>query len=118
MDLTWADPLNNLSKTIGIYRDQKLEDRNANRIIRKLWGPTEGAIILAEKWPTNAKLNNNRRRLWIHVNDEPYQLFQVNVGRADTFTILPDYDALAKYGIRKAAADSIAAGARLHFTMH
>lgn len=78
-DLTWEDGVSGCAVEIKIYRDQKLEDRNANRVIGKLWAPVTEMIKEAGMWNGTMRLMNYNRQLWVIDNEEPYPLVRIQV---------------------------------------
>jgi hypothetical protein len=113
-DLEWKDEFHGVLKQIKVFRDQKIEDRNASRMIGKLWQPVLDDISKSGRWndALGMRLMNNRRRLWVTYKDEPFVLFTVEVKDKDTYVIKPDFDNCKWFGIDKEAAEGHAVQAR------
>jgi hypothetical protein len=108
-DVDWEDRVSGHSRQIKFYRDQKYEDRTASRTIGRMWEPTKAAITASGKWADGMRLLNSGRRLWLVDQDEPFELFAVNVASKDSISITANATNTLYYGIDASAASSIRA---------
>ena len=111
--LTWFDATCNLGKHIRVVKDQKLDDRNAARVISQLWDRTIQALKTAGTWrgstsggldPDNPgkpamRLMNINRKMWIVQDEEPYLLFSVDDINKEKYTLTFDHENAYHYGI-------------------
>lgn len=78
-ELTWDDKVTGNQVDIKVFKDQKLEDRNANRAIGRMWKPIMEMMQKNGQWKQNMRLLNYNRQLWIVEEDEPYMLVRLLV---------------------------------------
>jgi hypothetical protein len=107
IELEWVDPINNYSRTIKVYRDQKPEDRSATRIVSQMWEPLLDLLKAKGKWVEGMRLLNYQRQMWIVDGNEPYPLFRIHFPTKDDVVILVENKTKDHYEITDAEADTL-----------
>jgi hypothetical protein len=110
-DIDWEDRVSGFVRTLKIYRDQRLEDRTASRVVSKLWEPVKTLLTESGRWKDTMKLLNSGRQLWIVEEDEPFPVFKVDVKGKDEYDIVIVEKHCTYYGISAEAAAKFRAAA-------
>jgi hypothetical protein len=64
-----------------------------------MWEHVKAAIEASGKWSAGTRLLNSGRRLWVVDQEEPFELFAVNVASKDSITITSNDTNTKYYGI-------------------
>jgi hypothetical protein len=107
----WSDRVTGFVRKLKVYRDQKLEDRNASRIVSKMWEPLRNILTTSGKWKDGMRLLNTSRQLWIVDEDEPFPLIKVVMVSKDSYNLLVEPTTQKYYEIADADVETLKAAA-------